>query len=138
MSLRSKFKHSKVFILRFLNTDKLLKKNSAASRIFNLLVCIEKSEEEHLRLFSSDAFFYVGLPTYAQYASMNEFTCSEHSVRIHRSKKRSTGNQHLLVFELLHSYSKYGLETQLKSLFHLFVRLYTDFARCTVTEPIVF
>ena len=25
-------------------------------------------------------FFYVRLRTYAQYASMNEFTCSEHSV----------------------------------------------------------
>ena len=34
--------------------------------------------------------------TYAQYASMNEFTCSEHSVCIRRSKKRSTGNQPLL------------------------------------------
>ena len=40
-----------------------------------------------LRLFSSDAFFYVCLRTCAQYASMNEFTCSEHSVRIRRSKK---------------------------------------------------
>ena len=37
--------------------------------------------------------FYVRLRTYAQYASMNEFTCSEHSVRIRRSKKCSTGNQ---------------------------------------------
>ena len=27
-------------------------------------------------------FFYVRLRTCAQYASMNEFTCSEHSVRI--------------------------------------------------------
>ena len=26
---------------------------------------------------------------------MNEFTCSEHSVRIRKSKKRSTGNQPL-------------------------------------------
>ena len=32
--------------------------------------------------------------------------------------------------------SKYGLETQLKSLFYLFVRLYAIL--CTVTEPIVF
>ena len=39
-SLRSKFKHSKVFILWFLNTDKLVKKNSAAPCTFNLLVCI--------------------------------------------------------------------------------------------------
>ena len=38
-----------------------------------------------LRLFSNDA----------QYASMNEFTCSEHSVRIRSSKKRRTGNQSL-------------------------------------------
>ena len=36
------------------------------------------------------------LRTYAQYASMNEFTCSEHSVRIRRSKKRSTRNQPLV------------------------------------------
>ena len=69
----------------------------------------------YLRLFSSDAFFYVRLRTftyvyvrlrtftyvyvrlrtYAQYASLNEFTCSEHSVRIRRSKKRSTENQPL-------------------------------------------
>ena len=50
----------------------------------------------HLRLFSSDACFYVRLRKYAQYASMNEFTCSEHSVRIRRSKKRRTGNQPLV------------------------------------------
>ena len=31
----------------------------------------------------------------AQYASINEFTCSEHSVRIRRSKKRNTGNKPL-------------------------------------------
>ena len=49
----------------------------------------------HLKAVSSDAFFYVRLRTYAQYASMNEFTCFEHSVPIHRSKKRSTGNQPL-------------------------------------------
>ena len=35
-----------------------------------------------------------------------------------------------------HSHSKYGLETQLKSLFYLFVRIYAIL--CTVTEPIVF
>ena len=40
MSLRSKFKHSKVSFLVFLNTDKLVKKISAAPRSFNLLVCI--------------------------------------------------------------------------------------------------
>ena len=33
---------------------------------------------------------FYGLRTYAQYASMNEFTCSEHS------KKHSTGNQPLV------------------------------------------
>ena len=44
-----------------------------------------------LRLFCSDAFVFSR--TYAQYASMNEFTCSEHSVRM--SKIRSTGNQPL-------------------------------------------
>ena len=50
----------------------------------------------YLRLFSSGAFFsYVRLRTHAQYASMNEFTCSEHSVRMRRSKKRSTGKQPL-------------------------------------------
>ena len=27
-------------------------------------------------------FFYICLRTYVQYASMNEFACSEHSVRI--------------------------------------------------------
>ena len=37
--------------------------------------------------------------------------------------------------EFIHSHSKYGLETQLKSLFYLFVRLYAIL--CTVTEPIV-
>ena len=42
-----------------------------------------------LRLFSSDAFFYVRLRTCAQYASMNEFACSEHL------KKRITGKQPL-------------------------------------------
>ena len=50
-------------------------------------------QKHEIRLFSSDAFFfYVRLRTYAQCASMNEFTCSEHSVRIRRSKRRSTGN----------------------------------------------
>ena len=33
------------------------------------------------------------LRTCAQYVSMNEFACSEHFVRIRRSKERSTGNQ---------------------------------------------
>ena len=42
-------------------------------------------------------FFYVRLRTYAQYASMNEFTCSEHSIRIRMSKIRSTGNQPLVM-----------------------------------------
>ena len=40
-------------------------------------------------------FFHVRLRTYAQYASMNAFTCSEHSVRM--SKIRSTGNQLLVI-----------------------------------------
>ena len=35
MSLRSKFKHSKVFILWFLNTDKMVKNKQAAPRILN-------------------------------------------------------------------------------------------------------
>ena len=42
-------------------------------------------------------FFHVRLRTYAQYESINEFTCSEHSVRTRRSRKRSTGNQPLAV-----------------------------------------
>ena len=57
-----------------------------------------KVHESVLRLFSSGAFFYVRLRTVridAQHASMNEFMCSEHSVRIRRPKKRSTGNQPL-------------------------------------------
>ena len=37
-------------------------------------------------------FFYVRLRTCAQYVSMNEFMCCEHS------KKRSTGNQPLGTF----------------------------------------
>ena len=43
-------------------------------------------------------FFYVRLRTCGQYASMNEFTCSEHSVRVRvyvRKKKRMTGKQPL-------------------------------------------
>ena len=40
-------------------------------------------------------FFYVRLRTCAQYVSMNEFTCSEHSVRIRTLKKRITGKQPL-------------------------------------------
>ena len=48
-----------------------------------------------LRLFCSDAFVFSR--TYAQYASMNEFTCSEHSIRIRMSKIRSTGNQLLVM-----------------------------------------
>ena len=45
------------------------------------------------RIRSGVSGLNVRLRTYAQYASMNEFTCSEHSERIRRSKKRSTGNQ---------------------------------------------
>ena len=44
-------------------------------------------------------FFYVRLRTYAQYTSMNEFTCSEHSVPTYvyvGKKKRSTGKQPLV------------------------------------------
>ena len=52
MSLRSKLKHSKVFILWFLNTDKLLvKKNSAVPRIFQPACLYLESEEEHLLVF---------------------------------------------------------------------------------------
>ena len=39
-------------------------------------------------------------------------------------------------FHLHHSHSKYGLESWLKSLLYLFLRLYAIL--CTVTEPIVF
>ena len=35
-----------------------------------------------------------------------------------------------------HSHSKYGLETQLKSLFYLFVHLYADLCMVHVTEHI--
>ena len=35
-----------------------------------------------MAVFQSNVFFNVSLRTYAQYAPMNEFTCSEHSVRI--------------------------------------------------------
>ena len=49
-------------------------------------------------VFQWCVFFKVRLCTYAQYMSMNEFTCSEHSVRICRSKKHSTGNQPLVSF----------------------------------------
>ena len=55
----------------------------------------------HSFSFPVTRFFYVRLRTYAQYASMNEFTCSEHSVRIRTSKKRSTGNQPLILIVLL-------------------------------------
>ena len=48
-------------------------------------------------VFQWCVFFYVRLRTCAQYPSMNEFTCSEHSVSIRRSKKCSTRNQPLLV-----------------------------------------
>ena len=40
------------------------------------------------------------LPTFTyvcQYTTKNEFTCSEHSVSIRMSKKRSTGNQPLVL-----------------------------------------
>ena len=47
------------------------------------------------KFLTAVAFFHLRTLTYAQYASMNEFTCSEHSIRIRRSKKRSTGNQPL-------------------------------------------
>ena len=46
-------------------------------------------------VFFSDAFFLrkFTYTIYAQYASMNEFICSERFVRIRRSKKRNIGNQ---------------------------------------------
>ena len=61
-------------------------------------ICVQRSLARgckglHIKtVFQWCVFFYVRLRTCAQYASMNEFTCSEHSVRIRRSKKRSTGN----------------------------------------------
>ena len=45
-------------------------------------------------------FFYVRLRTYAQYASMNEFTCSEHSVRIYVRKKNAS-LENSLYFEFI-------------------------------------
>ena len=44
----------------------------------------------------------------------------------------------LFVCMKTYSHSEYGLETQLKSLFYLFVSLMQFCARCMVTEPIVF
>ena len=66
-------------------------------------------------------FFYVRLRTYAQYVSMNEFMCSEHSVqvRIRRSRKRSTGNQPLLtamVEELTSHHYVMGIDVQYERL----------------------
>ena len=49
-----------------------------------------------LRLFSFDAFFTYVYVRMLDTRQMNEFTCSEHSVHIRWSKKRSTGNQSLL------------------------------------------
>ena len=39
-------------------------------------------------------FFYVRLRTYAKYASMNEFTCSENSVRIRGRVERTSKAPH--------------------------------------------
>ena len=41
-------------------------------------------------------FFYVRLCTCAQYALMNEFTCSEHSVRIRIGKKKNASLENSL------------------------------------------
>ena len=46
-------------------------------------------------------FFYVRLHTHAEYASMKLITCSEYFIRIHRSKKRSTGKQPLHIRTIL-------------------------------------
>ena len=69
--------------------------------------------EVTLRLFSSDAFFYVRLHTCAQYASMNEFTCFEHSVRIRRSKK--THHWKIALNQTINTYQIYIL--------YIFVRM---------------
>ena len=72
-------------------------------------------------VFQCYVFFYVRLRTYAQYVSMNEFMCSEHSVqvRIRRSRKRSTGNQPLLtamVEELTSHHYVMGIDVQYERL----------------------
>ena len=51
-SLRSYIKHSKERFLLFRNTSKLVKKNSAASHFFNLLLGVWKSEETLFLVFN--------------------------------------------------------------------------------------
>ena len=60
-------------------SDVLVERGYTESSVF-IRPCPEQNRRALLRLFSSDA-------------SMNEFTCFEHSVRIRRSEKRSTGDQ---------------------------------------------
>ena len=50
-SLRSYIKHSKECFLRFPNTSKLVKKNSAAPRFSDLLLDVWKSEETLFLVF---------------------------------------------------------------------------------------
>ena len=50
----------------------------------------QRSREQYKCCFPVMRFFYVRLRTCAQYASMNEFTCCEHSVRIHCTYVKKT------------------------------------------------
>ena len=52
-------------------------------------------------------FFQVRLRTCAQYTSMNEFTCSEQSVRIRtvRIKKRLTGKELIYIHTYIYAHN---------------------------------
>ena len=61
-----------------------------AFRIFFRCLALGSSLGTIKAVLQSDAIFYVRLRAYAQYASMNECMCSEHSLRVYRSG----GKQH--------------------------------------------
>ena len=82
-----------------------------------------------LRLFSSYAFFYVRLRTCAQYASMNEFTCSEHSILIRISRKNAALD--------INPYARFPFVTYVFPLLRTFPLCYARFPFVTHVFPLL-
>ena len=82
-----------------------------------------------LRLFSSYAFFYVRLRTCAQYASMNEFTCSEHSILIRISRKNAALD--------INPYARFPFVTYVFPLLRTFSLCYARFPFVTYVFPLL-
>ena len=110
------------------------------SRVSFSLASVIFTRECH---FHSRVSFSLASGGYVQYTSMNEFTCSEHSVRIRGRKKCSTGNQPLpgcfpvmrFFYVRLRTYTQYASMNEFTCSEHS-VRIRRSKKRSTGNQPL--